>query len=146
MARRAYPTVAEAIEVHQQLIDTFGGSHGLRDRGRLEAALFRPQMGYYEGLIDEAAALMELLANNHPFIDGNKRVSFSVTDIFLRMNRRYLEIEPAAAYEFITGAIARGEFRFSIIREWIVIHIKSLPASGLAQRVRRRPRGRQTGR
>src|SRR5437016_3996001 len=73
MVERAYLTVAEAIEMHRQLIEEFGGSHGLRDRGRLEAAIFRPQIGYYNSLAEEAAALIESLANNHAFVDGNKR-------------------------------------------------------------------------
>ncbi len=81
MEQRLYPTVAEAIEIHRQLIDEFGGRHGLRDRGRLEAAIFRPQMGYYNDLVDEAAALMESLANNNAFVDGNKRISFALTVI-----------------------------------------------------------------
>jgi len=86
MAAHVYPTVAEAIEIHRQLIDEFGGMHGLRDRGLLEAAIYRPQNGYYDDLVHEAAALMESLANNHAFLDGNKRISFAVTDTFLRMN------------------------------------------------------------
>jgi death-on-curing protein len=127
MEQRLYPTVAEAIEIHRQLIDEFGGSHGLRDRGRLEAAIFRPQMGYYNDLAEEAAALMESLANNHAFIDGNKRISFALTDTFLRLNGHYLEVDPVAAYKFITETIGRGEFRFRILQEWIAEHLSQLP-------------------
>ncbi|MGC2722226.1 MAG: Fic family protein, partial [Candidatus Acidiferrales bacterium] len=76
MPRRIYPTVAEAIEIQKTLIDEFGGPHGIRDVALLESAIFRPQTGYYGGLIEEAAALMESLAKNHAFIDGNKRISF----------------------------------------------------------------------
>ena len=126
MAGYIYPTVAEAIEIHRQLIEEFGGSHGLRDKGRLEAALFRPQMGYYNNLLEEAAALMESLANNHAFLDGNKRVSFALTDTFLRVNGFYLEVDPLSAHKFITEAIGRGEFRFNRIREWISSHVKPL--------------------
>ncbi len=127
MEQRLYPTVAEAIEIHRQLIDEFGGSHGLRDRGRLEAAIFRPQMGYYNDLVEEAAALMESLANNHAFIDGNKRISFALTDTFLRLNGHYLEVDPVAAHKFITQTIGRGEFHFRILREWIADHLSQLP-------------------
>lgn len=126
MEERLYPTVAEAIEIHRQLIDEFGGAHGLLDRGRLEAAIFRPQIGYHHDLIEEAAALMESLANNHAFLDGNKRISFALTDTFLRLNGHYLEVDPAGAHKFITGAIGRGEFRFRIIREWIAANVKAL--------------------
>src|SRR5438105_2010446 len=72
MAQRVYLTVAEVLAIHHRQIETYGGSHGLRDIGALEAAVFRPQTGYYNNLAEEAAALMESLANNHPFLDGNK--------------------------------------------------------------------------
>ncbi len=127
MEQHLYPTVAEAIEIHRQLIDEFGGSHGLRDRGRLEAAIFRPQMGYYNDLVDEAAALMESLANNHAFVDGNKRISFALTDTFLRLNGHYLEVDAVAAHKFITETVGRGEFRFRVLREWIADHLSQLP-------------------
>jgi death on curing protein len=126
MAGHIYPTVAEATEFHKQLIDEFGGTHGLRDKGRLEAAILRPQTGYYGTLAEEVAALMESLANNHAFLDGNKRTSFAVTDTFLRLNGFYLEINPSEAYNFITEAMSKGEFRFDRIRDWISSHLKSL--------------------
>ncbi|MFQ5662580.1 MAG: type II toxin-antitoxin system death-on-curing family toxin [Terriglobia bacterium] len=119
--------MAEAIEIHKQLIDEFGGSHGLRDRGRLEAAIFRPQIGYYNDIVEEAAALMEAVANNHAFVDGNKRASFAITDTFLRLNGFYLEIQAIAAHNFITEKIERGEFRFAGIRDWLRSHILPLP-------------------
>jgi death on curing protein len=68
-----YLTAAELIAIHADQIECYGGTHGIRDRGALEAALFRPQTGYYQDIIEEAAALWESLAMNHPFIDGNKR-------------------------------------------------------------------------
>jgi death-on-curing protein len=126
MPVRAYPTVAEATEIHKQLIDEFGGTHGLRDKGRLEAAILRPQTGYYGTLAEEAAALMESLANNHAFLDGNKRTSFAVTDTFLRLNGFYLEVDPLEAYNFISEAMSKSEFRFDRIRDWISSHLKSL--------------------
>src|SRR5215467_940085 len=119
MPGRIYPTVAEAKQFHRLLIEEFGGTHGLRNEGRLEAALFRPQTGYYATLAEEAAALMESLANNHPFLDGNKRVSLAVTDTFLRLNGFYLEVNASEAHKFITGAMSKGEFRFDAIRDWI---------------------------
>lgn len=121
-----YLTVSEAIEIHRQLIDEFGGIHGLRDQGLLEAAIFRPQNGYYDDLIHEAAALMESLASNHAFLDGNKRISLAVTDTFLRVNGYYLDLEPLAAYKFIMESIAKREFRIRQIREWLSAHTKPL--------------------
>lgn len=81
-----YVTTADALFFHKQLIERYGGASGVRDIGALEAALHRPQTGYYESIIQEAAALLESLIQNHPFVDGNKRVAFAVMDVFLRIN------------------------------------------------------------
>ena len=124
MPRSLYLTVAEAIEMHRQLVQEFGGIPEIRDRGLLEAAIFRPQSGYYDDLVHEAAALMESLANNHPFMDGNKRVSFAATDTFLRLNGYYLSVEASAAHKFITDSIAKREFRIGHIRTWLSVHIR----------------------
>lgn len=121
-----YLTVAEVSTIHDQLIDEFGGTPGILDKGRLEAAVFRPQIGYYSSLAEEAAALMESLANNNPFMDGNKRTCFAAADTFLRLNGFYLEVEPLEASEFITQAIAGGSFTFPVIRDWISAHVQRL--------------------
>jgi len=121
-----YPTVAEAKEFHKQLTAEFGGTPDLLDAGRLEAAIFRPQTGYYGTLVEEAAALMESLANNHAFLDGNKRISFAITDTFLRLNGFYLDVDPSQAHDFITQALGRSDFRFNLIREWISSCLKPL--------------------
>ena len=126
MPEYVYLTVAEVLEMHRQLIEEFGGIHGLRDAGLLEAAVFRPQSGYHDNLLHEAAALMESLANNHAFLDGNKRISLAATDTFLRMNGFYLELEPLAAHSFITDAIGKREFRIRQIRDWLTQHAKPL--------------------
>jgi death-on-curing protein len=126
MPPRIYPTVAEAIEAHRLLIDEFGGRSGVRDMGLLESAISRPQTGYYTNLIDEASALMESLANNHPFHDGNKRISFVMADAMLRANGYFLDVDAAEACEAITGAMERHEFRFPLIRAWISNHVKIL--------------------
>ena len=81
-----YLTMAEVLAMHADQIERYGGSHGVRDLGLLEAALFRPQTGYYADLIEEAAALWESLSQNHPFIDGNKRTAFAATYTFLAIN------------------------------------------------------------
>ncbi|MFY9559628.1 MAG: type II toxin-antitoxin system death-on-curing family toxin [Terriglobales bacterium] len=127
MDERIYLTVAEVIAMHQQLIEEFGGADGIRNAGSLEAAVFRPQIGYYNSLAEEAAALMESLANNHAFVDGNKRISFAAADTFLRGNGYYLEVEPREAHQFIIGALARSTFRFARIRDWIEANLKTLP-------------------
>jgi len=121
-----YPTVAEAIEMHRQLIEEFGGIHGVRDKGLLESAIFRPQTGYYDDSIHEAAALMESLAANHAFLDGNKRISFALTDTFLRANGYYLEVEALSAHSFITESISGKVFRIGQIRQWLTAHAREL--------------------
>lgn len=83
---REYLTVADVLGMHTLLVQRYGGAPGVRDPGALEAALFRPQTGYYEDIVAEAAALMESLATNHPFVDGNKRIAFAAADVFLRIN------------------------------------------------------------
>jgi death on curing protein len=114
-----YLTVAEVYLMQHRLIEMFGGIHGVRDRGAVEAAVFRPQIGYYGSVEQEAAALMESLANNHGFVDGNKRIAFTAADVFLRRNGFYIEVAATEGYEFIAGSMERQEFRFSRIVEWI---------------------------
>ena len=84
-----YLTVAEVLAMHADQIERYGGAHGVRDQGLLESALYRPQTGYYAGLIEEAAALWESLAQNHPFIDGNKRTAVVAAMVFLARNGVY---------------------------------------------------------
>lgn len=116
---RIFPTVAEAIEVHRLAIDEYGGLHGIRDKALLASAIFRPQNGYYQDIFEEAAALMQSLAQNQAFVDGNKRVSFLLTDIMLRANGWFLEVDPDAAHAFIAGFATQKEDRFRRIVEWI---------------------------
>jgi death-on-curing protein len=121
-----YLTVAEVYQMQHLLIDRFGGRHGVRDKNAVEAAVFRPQIGYYNSLEEEAAALMESLGNNHGFLDGNKRIAFTAADVFLRRNGFYIEVDAQAGHEFIYGSMDRGEFRFPRILEWIRRHVKPL--------------------
>ncbi len=76
----------EVISIQEVLIDRFGEEHGVRDKGLLESTLFRPQTGYYTHLEEMAAAMFESLLINHAFVDGNKRIAFFATDVFLRAN------------------------------------------------------------
>ena len=82
-----YVTVVEALAIHADQIERYGGSPGVRDQGLLESALFRPQSGYYPDLIEEAAALWESLSQNHPFVDGDKRTAFAIAYTFLYLPR-----------------------------------------------------------
>src|SRR5262245_37832069 len=96
-----FPTLDEALLLHAALIERFGGSPGVRDLGLLDSALHRPQSGYYEDIIEMAAALFESLSQNHPFVDGNKRVAFFLTDVFLRLNGWRIEVTANAGHRFI---------------------------------------------
>jgi death-on-curing protein len=121
-----YLTVAEGYSMQHSLIQMFGGVHGVRDKGAVEAAVFRPQIGYYNSIEGEAAALMESLGNNDGFIDGNKRIAFTAADVFLRRNGFYIEVTGPEGHAFIDGSMERHEFRFAQIVEWIRKHIKPL--------------------
>ena len=118
----SYPTVDEVIAVHARLIARFGGSLGVRDRGALESALARPQSGYYDDLIQEAAALWESLSQNHPFVDGNKRVAVTVTAAFLRVNGYRLEFDDLETFSFLVGLYATGTLRFKELEVWLRQH------------------------
>jgi death-on-curing protein len=114
-----YLTFDEVIELHKNLIDEFGGTHGIRDINLLEAAIMRPQTGYYETLYEQAAALMESLANNHPFIDGNKRVAFFVTDAFLRNNGYFIKCDGEEAYAYFMELFEANTFCFLKLLDWL---------------------------
>ena len=124
-----YLTVAEIYQMQHVLIDSFGGLHGVRDQNAVEAAVFRPQTGYYNSIEEEAAALMESLANNHGFIDANKRIAFAAAATFLEVNRFLLEVDPLDGYEFIHGSLDRHEFRFPKLVDWTREHAKPLRSS-----------------
>src|SRR5216683_178410 len=100
-----YLTVAEVYRMQHRLIELFGGLYGVRHKGAVEAAVFRPQTGYYNSIEEEAAALMESLANNHGSLDGNKRIAFTAADVFLRRNGFYVEVEATDAHAFIVGSM-----------------------------------------
>ncbi|HXJ37713.1 MAG TPA: type II toxin-antitoxin system death-on-curing family toxin [Bryobacteraceae bacterium] len=118
-----YPTVDDAVVIHGKLVAKFGGSLGIRDRGSLESALARPQSGYYTDLIQEAAALWESLSQNHPFIDGNKRVAITLTAAFLRTNGYRLEFRDLDAYRFLIGLYESGCMRFAELEAWLRLHV-----------------------
>jgi death-on-curing protein len=118
----SYPTVDEVIAVHAKLIARFGGSLGIRDLGALESAIARPQSGYYRDIIQEAAALWESLSQNHPFIDGNKRVAVTTTAAFLRVDGYRLKFDDSEAFTFLGGLYESGTLRFSELESWLREH------------------------
>lgn len=124
---RDYLTVADVLGLHNLLIRRYGGSAGLRDLGALEAALFRPQTGYYKDIVAEAAALMESLAINHPFIDGNKRIAFAATDVFFRINGWQLKRSPSQIYSEMIGMLESGTFDIDHLDPWLRSFAKLIP-------------------
>ena len=114
-----FPSFEDVMAMHERLIEMFGGSFGIRDEGALASALMRPQIGYYDSILEEAAALMESLANNHPFIDGNKRVAFFATEAFLRANGYFIDCDDEEAYEFFMHLFETHSFRYAELLEWL---------------------------
>ena len=114
-----YLTALEVIAIHDTLIEVFGGAHGIRDLGALEAAIYRPQSGYYDDRIGEAAALWESLILNHPFLDGNKRTAVAAADIHLRLNGLVLDLQPEEAGDFIDELFRESQVRIARIEPWL---------------------------
>ena len=112
----------EVLEIHRALLERFGGPAGVRDLGLLESALYRPQTGYYNDLGEMAAALFESLIMNHPFVDGNKRVAFFATDIFLRLNGYRLKVEAKKAHRFLIRLLENDCCSFDRLLPWIREH------------------------
>lgn len=107
------------LEIHAVLIDRYGGAEGIRDRGLLESVLYRPKTGYYADLVEMAAALFESLMNNHPFVDGNKRVAFFSTDVFLRLNGYKMVVESKAAHGFLMELFESNSCDLKHLAHWI---------------------------
>ena len=112
-------TLQEALDLHEQLIKRFGGSAGVRDMGLLESALIRPQTGYYDTLSLQAAALLQSLCQNHCFVDGNKRVAFASTAIFLRINGYRLRVNPDDGESFLIGQVIQKGIGIDDIASWL---------------------------
>jgi death-on-curing protein len=114
-----YVTTADALFFHQQLVERYGGATGVRDVGALESALHRPQTGYYDSIVHEAAALLESLIQNHPFVDGNKRVAFAVIDVFLRINGHALTSNSDSIYDFMMKLFEQRTFDMEHLVPWL---------------------------
>ncbi len=119
MARFHYLDMQDVLGLHRRQLERFGGAGGIRDAGLIEAALARPQSGYYRDLIEEAAALWESLTMNHGFVDGNKRVGFAATYVFLRTNGLDLTASADATLEFVITSLETGEFEKNRLDAWL---------------------------
>ena len=123
-------SVDEVLAIHQRLLDTFGGPAGVRDLGLLESALFRPRTGYYRDMATMAAALFESLLMNHPFLDGNKRVAFFATDVFLRLNGWKFRVQADEAHGFLIGLLEAGQCDHDHLLPWVRDGLVRLGAGG----------------
>ena len=119
-----YLTTIEVLAIHSDQIERYGGARGIRDQGLLEAALFRPQTGYYADLIEEAAALWESLSQNHPFVDGNKRVGFAAAYTFLAINGFRFTAGADATIAFLTSLYEGNQFAFEKLVPWLRENVK----------------------
>ena len=115
-----YLTIIEVLAIHHHQIERYGGAHGVRDFGLLEAALYRPQTGYYEDVIEEAAALWESLAINHPFVDGNERVVAAGTITFLAINGYAIKPDSQTIHRFIIENLEGRSFRYDRLEAWLL--------------------------
>jgi death-on-curing protein len=118
-----YLSVEQILHLHELLTEQFGGARRIRERAALEAAVARPRMTFggddlYPDLAAKAAALMHSLVQNHPFVDGDKRVGALAAELFLRVNGQQLEAgdDELAATTF---AVARGELAAEALAIWI---------------------------
>ena len=120
-----FPSLEEALYLHTQLIEPFGGSPGVRDMGLLESALSRLRSGYYQSLSEQAAALMHSLIGNYCFVDGNKRVGFALAAIFLNMNGYKIVVPAEEAETFIIESIIKNSAHVQEIASWLERYIQT---------------------
>jgi death-on-curing protein len=126
-----YLTPEQVLFLHARLMEETGGSHGLRDLGRLEPAAARPQATYGGGqdlvpdFFSKAAALMDSLVHNHPFVDGNKRTGITAAALFLvRNSYRLTTTNPEL--EAFTRRVAEARPEIAEIADWLQAHSVSL--------------------
>ncbi len=127
-----YLTAEQILFIHARVVAETGGSGGIRDLNMLLSALGRPRASFdgkdlYPDLFAKAAALMESLINNHPFIDGNKRVGIAAAALFLRINGQQLQVSNAELERF-TLKVAQSRRSLEEIAEWL--RSNSQPVSG----------------
>jgi death-on-curing protein len=125
----------EVLNIHAQLIEAHGGSHGIRDTGALISAIEMPKSGFadeyfHKSLFDKAAAYLFHIAKNHPFIDGNKRIAFACTDIFLLLNGYKLKDDKNLEdmyYDFTIKVATSNEITKEEIASFLETNSKKIP-------------------
>ena len=123
-----YLTVAQVLAIHDQMVKRFGGSHGIRDAGLVESAVARPRgtfagQDFYSDIFEKAAALLQSLLKNHPFIDGNKRTALTSAAIFLKLNGYNLKNTHKGEVEFALK-VDNEHLDPAAIAKWLKVHSK----------------------
>ena len=118
----------DALKIHKLLIDQFGGSHGVRDEGLLNSAINRPfatfdQQELYPEPIEKAAAIIESIVTNHPFIDGNKRTGYVLARLLLLKSGLDIKATQQDKYEMVI-AVSTGEWKSEQIKDWLTKRCK----------------------
>lgn len=113
----------EVFEIHQVLIQEFGGSQGVRDEGLLKSAIERPFSGFgetefYPTPEEKAGAILESIIKNHPFIDGNKRTGYVLMRLILMQFGKDITATQDEKYSFVIE-VASGQIEFQEIVTWI---------------------------
>ncbi len=119
-------TINQVLFIHDQMVKRFGGSHGIRDIGLIESAVARPQATFggkhlYSSLFDKAAALLQSLLKNHPFVDGNKRTALVSAGVFLKKNGYKLINNHKQEIEFAIR-VDNGNLTVEQISKWLKEH------------------------
>ena len=122
-----YLTLNEVLDLYYRILEQSGGSVGIRDLGALESALAQPRMTFegeelYPTVVDKAAALGFSLINNHPFVDGNKRIGHAAMEVFLILNGYEVEAEVDEQERIILEGAA-GQIKREGLKEWLSLHI-----------------------
>lgn len=125
-----YLTAEQILFIHARLVVETGGSHGVRDLSSLLSAVGRPQASFddqdlYLDLFTKAAALMDSLINNHPFLDGNKRTGVAATAIMLRINGYHLQV-PSFEMAKFTLEVAQSLHTIDEISAWLKVYAEPL--------------------
>ena len=112
------------INIHEILFDKFGGIQGVRDIKLLESAITRPFMTFdqkdlYPSPTEKAAALIESIISNHPFLDGNKRIGYVIMRYFLLENNLDVKANQTEKFEFVIK-IAQGQLSYEQIYSWLL--------------------------
>lgn len=116
------PTPEHLIDMHDRIIERTGGEVGILNRGAIEAAVARARWGPFRhggGLAERAALLIRGIAQDHPFVDGNKRTAFEAAELCMRRNGFALESETEETVGFMVE-VARGRHGLEEIYGWIV--------------------------